>query len=107
MMSGRLARAKTAAQRKRDQRDRRRAGVDIFRLRLPREMIRDGLVETGELAAWDDEDPKALDEAFNRYIYNHFRSVTRDLFTESDLLNSDHETNRDSADAGKGKPNTR
>ncbi|MBZ9603962.1 hypothetical protein [Phyllobacterium chamaecytisi] len=98
--------AKTAAQRQRDQRARKRAGVDIFRLRLPREMIRDGLVEIGELAEWDDGNPEKLDQALHRYVYNHFRSVTRDLFSNPDLLNSNHEINRDSVNAGKGKPKT-
>ncbi|MHC1547783.1 hypothetical protein [Phyllobacterium sp. K27] len=98
--------AKTAAQRKRDQRTRERAGEDIFKLKLPRYLVVDGLVEMGKLEEWNDNDRQEAERALERLILSLLPTVTRDQFTESDLLNSDHETNRDSADAGKG-PKTR
>lgn len=100
--------ARTAAQRKRDERDRRRAGEDIFRLSLPLSDVADTLIEFGELTEWDEQDHKAVSRALRRYLLGHFSSMSqRDMFEESDLLNSDHEINRDSAHAGKGKPHTR
>lgn len=101
MMSGDShQRAKTPAQRKRDERDRRRAGLDLIKLQLPRELVREGLLETGELSDWNDNNPSEIEAGLERLLLRLFRNVTRDLFAYSDLLNSDDENNRDSVDAG-------
>lgn len=99
--------AKSAAQRKRDERDRRRNGEDIFRLHLPRSAVIDSLIELGELAEWSEDDPQEVAQALRRLVLSRLPNVTRDMFEDSDLLNSDDEINRDSAHAGKGKPNSR
>ncbi len=96
--------ARTAAQRKRDERARKRAGDDIFRLRLPRSAVIDSLIELGELAEWSENDPQEVDQALRRLVLSRLPFVTRDMFDDTDLLNSDHEINRDSVNAGKGEP---
>jgi len=68
--------AKTPAERQRDLRARRRDDLAIFRLRLPRELVRDALLEEGEIGEWDDGDDSALQEALHRLILRTFRDVT-------------------------------
>lgn len=68
--------SKTPAERQRELRARRREDLAIFRLRLPRELVRDVLLEEGELAEWDDDDDRLMEDALHRLILRTFRDVT-------------------------------
>lgn len=71
--------AKSPAERKRDERRRKRAGQALFRLMLNREAVEEALMETGHLREWDTDDHRKLEEAISTaFIELFIRLVTRD-----------------------------
>lgn len=69
-------RSKTPAQRQRELRSRRRNDEMLLRIKLPREHVRDFLLDEAEIGEWDAEDDAALQEGLQRLMLRMFRDVT-------------------------------